>query len=391
MAARAQVMVVHRGETEPPDLVDVQHLHVARPISRACGAARQLQPDAVLDAIALTRADAETAVAALPEQARLVVLSSIDVYRAYSGLMKRWTPIACRSTRLARALRTLLRTAKGGGTPRTTKSWTSRRSTAHAAGSRFGCRWSTAPSTASGARSSSCVGCALARAHPVRRRDVADVPGYVGDIAAGIRLALENPNVAGEVFNLAERADGVDAPVGGARLPSGRRPGRAGPRSGRRGYLRTCAHRPVTQHLLADAAKARRVLGWSHGDPLGGLRQVGSMAPGPPAHRARPRLRGRRPRARSSRVDLAGCRVRRARVESQVVAGRVRQRLGLCISDFASDCGRTAADATSARNPCWENVQRRDMAAAYTAPTAVAMIRTLYAGEQRLWMRWHTP
>src|SRR5262245_64075132 len=82
------VMVVHRGELEPPDLVAVEHVHTPR--ARLADMRDQLAafaPDAVLDAIALTRSDAETAVAALPSTARLVVLSSVDVYRAYTGFL----------------------------------------------------------------------------------------------------------------------------------------------------------------------------------------------------------------------------------------------------------------------------------------------------------------
>ena len=83
------VMVVHRGETEPADLVDVQHLHVARAdfptrrdrtrrVRSRCGAG-------------LRRADSRGCRAgaggAAGRHPRLVVLSSIDVYRAYSALM----------------------------------------------------------------------------------------------------------------------------------------------------------------------------------------------------------------------------------------------------------------------------------------------------------------
>src|SRR5262245_28452109 len=82
------VMVVHRGELEPPDLVSVQHLHVARrELASVRAELAAFEPDAVLDGIALTRADAQSAVDALPAGARLVVLSSVDVYRAYTGVL----------------------------------------------------------------------------------------------------------------------------------------------------------------------------------------------------------------------------------------------------------------------------------------------------------------
>jgi UDP-glucose 4-epimerase len=44
------------------------------------------QPDAAIDCRALSRIDAETAIAALPAHIRLIVLSSIDVYRAFGAL-----------------------------------------------------------------------------------------------------------------------------------------------------------------------------------------------------------------------------------------------------------------------------------------------------------------
>src|SRR5215216_4886134 len=79
-----EVLVVHRGQWEPDDLIKVQHLHIDRAdLLGARDALRDFHADAALDSVALTRTHAETALAALPERLRLVVLSSIDVYRAY--------------------------------------------------------------------------------------------------------------------------------------------------------------------------------------------------------------------------------------------------------------------------------------------------------------------
>src|SRR5687768_1613005 len=81
------VTVVHRGETEPADLVDVEHIHAARadfPTLRQ--ALADFRADAALDCVALTRTEADQALTALPEGIRLVVLSSIDVYQAYAAL-----------------------------------------------------------------------------------------------------------------------------------------------------------------------------------------------------------------------------------------------------------------------------------------------------------------
>lgn len=86
-AREHEVVVVHRGRTEPQDLVEVEHMHVDRAELRDHAAdLAALRPDAVVDTRALTRADAEAAVAALPD-VPLVALSSVDVYLAFGELM----------------------------------------------------------------------------------------------------------------------------------------------------------------------------------------------------------------------------------------------------------------------------------------------------------------
>jgi nucleoside-diphosphate-sugar epimerase len=87
VAAGHEVLVVHRGVLEPDDMPDVQHLHTDRADLRDHAAdIAAFGPDAALDCRALTRADAETALAALPSGIRLVVISSIDVYRAFGAV-----------------------------------------------------------------------------------------------------------------------------------------------------------------------------------------------------------------------------------------------------------------------------------------------------------------
>ncbi|HYR49375.1 MAG TPA: NAD-dependent epimerase/dehydratase family protein [Candidatus Eisenbacteria bacterium] len=86
-AAGHEVLVVHRGNLEPDDMPPVQHLHADR---MDLGAHRKelasFGPDAAVDCRALTRADSEVALDALPAGLRLVVISSIDVYRAFGAL-----------------------------------------------------------------------------------------------------------------------------------------------------------------------------------------------------------------------------------------------------------------------------------------------------------------
>ena len=81
------LLIVHRGNLEPADMPAVQHLHTERtelPAHRKELAA--FRPDSAIDCRALTRADAETVLEALPSDVRLVVISSIDVYRAFGAL-----------------------------------------------------------------------------------------------------------------------------------------------------------------------------------------------------------------------------------------------------------------------------------------------------------------
>ncbi|HEY5990758.1 MAG TPA: NAD-dependent epimerase/dehydratase family protein [Streptosporangiaceae bacterium] len=83
----SDVTVIHRGETEPADWVDCRHLHGDRKdFASIAGQVRALRPDAVIDTCALSRADAGAVLPHLPET-RLVLLSSMDVYRAYELLL----------------------------------------------------------------------------------------------------------------------------------------------------------------------------------------------------------------------------------------------------------------------------------------------------------------
>lgn len=85
-----QLMVVHRGESEPPDLTGVAHLHVDRlalPTKRA--ELEAYGPDVVIDVSAGSGADVQPALEALdaiPGEPRYIAISSGDVYRAYEGV-----------------------------------------------------------------------------------------------------------------------------------------------------------------------------------------------------------------------------------------------------------------------------------------------------------------
>ena len=84
------VLVVHRGEHEIEPAPKVSHLHAARADLPAH--AREIasfRPDAAIDTCAMTIADARAALEALPAGIQVVLLSSMDVYRAFGSLSAR--------------------------------------------------------------------------------------------------------------------------------------------------------------------------------------------------------------------------------------------------------------------------------------------------------------
>jgi nucleoside-diphosphate-sugar epimerase len=85
-----EVLVVHRGEHEPQGLAAAPHLHANRKdLPRHAAEIASFRPDAVIDACAMTMGDAHAALAALPPGVRLVLLSSMDVYRAFGSIWAR--------------------------------------------------------------------------------------------------------------------------------------------------------------------------------------------------------------------------------------------------------------------------------------------------------------
>lgn len=100
------VAICHRGRTEPQELRRAHHIHTDRV---NLGAVRDqlagFSPDALIDTCALTRRDAEIAVATLPPDVPAVVLSSQDVYEAFNGFLI-GQPVASLPLREDSALRT---------------------------------------------------------------------------------------------------------------------------------------------------------------------------------------------------------------------------------------------------------------------------------------------
>ena len=82
-----ELLVIHRGEHEPPDFPDVTHLHADRiRLGDVAGDITAFAPDVFVDTGALSVANTEPVLAAVPAGPRLLVLSSMDVYRAYGEL-----------------------------------------------------------------------------------------------------------------------------------------------------------------------------------------------------------------------------------------------------------------------------------------------------------------
>ena len=81
------VLVIHRGEHELPVPTGAEHAHLDRhDIAALAKALDQFRPDALVDGFALTARDADDVLLAVPGALRMVVLSSMDVYRAFGAL-----------------------------------------------------------------------------------------------------------------------------------------------------------------------------------------------------------------------------------------------------------------------------------------------------------------
>jgi nucleoside-diphosphate-sugar epimerase len=275
IAAGHAVMVVHRGQLEPPELAGIPHLHVARhQFSSQHDTLRAFGADAVLDCVPLSRADAESALAALPDPYHWIILSSMDVYRAYGALLaqRESDRVPLDETSPLREQRYPYR-ERGGDLADYDKLdvedvYAAVRATVLRLPMVYGER--------DRQRREEFI---LRRVRAGRRR----IPfgagqwltcrGYVGEMARAIRLALETPNVAGEVFNLSEwhsasvRQWALDIlAVAGFEAELVRVDDSVLPAD-----LKTTGS--VSQHLLANPTKAAHVLGWVHDDPLLGLRK----------------------------------------------------------------------------------------------------------------------
>jgi nucleoside-diphosphate-sugar epimerase len=263
LASDHSVLVVHRGEHEPIDFPTVEHLHVAR---RDLASVRRelaaFDADAVVDVAAMNHDDATWALEAIPGDMRAVVISSMDVYRAYESLhTNRQTdavPLDEHATLRER------RHIDGPDVENleVESVYRPRGATVLRLGAVYGEH-----------DYQERLEFVLRRVRAGRVR-IPVGPGaflfsrvYVRDVGRVVRLALETDAATGEIFNVCEhrtwpyrrfaeeiiRAAGSDAEL--VAVPEAALPG---------DMLLTAG---LSQHLLGDAAKARRVLGWEETDP----------------------------------------------------------------------------------------------------------------------------
>lgn len=269
-----QLLVVHRGETEPMDAPQVDHVHVDRAaLYKRHDALRVFSPDAAVDCLADSRADARAALEALPEGLRLVVLSSMDVYRASAslraGLHTDPVPLDERSP-----IRTERYPYRNIDPDLYDYEKLDVEEEYLAAGATV-LRLPMVYGEHDHQRREEFI---LRRVRAGRRR----IPigpgnwlpclGYVREIARGVRLTLGSDQAVGEVFNL------VQVPTWMVRLWAERILQAAkweaelarAPEESLPEDLRIT--RSASQHLLADPSKARNLLDWIHTDPEESLR-----------------------------------------------------------------------------------------------------------------------
>jgi nucleoside-diphosphate-sugar epimerase len=268
------VLVVHRGRTEPDDLPDVPHLHADR---LALGDALDgFDPEAVVDCAAFGAADADAVLGALPGDDRhLVVLSSMDVYRAYgslhAGIVTDAVPLD--ETSPVRPERFPYRGQIPGMDDyeklEVEERWLGRGGTV--------CRLPMVTGPRDYQRRQELL---LRRVRAGRRR----IPmgagtallthGFVDDIARGVRLVVES-GVRGEVFNFGERrtptmglrARWILDAAGASDTELVSVPDDALPPD--LGLLGS-----IPQPLLVSSDKARSRLGWDESDPMESLRRT---------------------------------------------------------------------------------------------------------------------
>jgi nucleoside-diphosphate-sugar epimerase len=268
------LLIVHRGNLEPDDLVPVRHLHAERvELVAHRDELAAFKPDAAIDCRALTRADSQVAIDALPKGLKLVVISSLDVYRAFGAVNeeRETDPVPLDEESPVRANRYPYR-EKRPGLDDYDKLDVEDVFLSHGA-------TSLRLPMVYGEHDYQLREEYLLRRIRAGRTRIPFGAGmwltcraYVKDVARGVHLVLKTPEAAGQIFNLCEDrtysvrlwsrmildAAGSDAElvrVSDELLPEDLK-----------------ATGTMTQHIAASARKARSMLGWTTSDPEETLR-----------------------------------------------------------------------------------------------------------------------
>lgn len=279
-----EVALIHRGQSDPDELADLRHVHCDRnDVDAVRAALADFKADAVVDTCAFTATDADGLLAAAPSDARLVVLSSQDVYRAFArinGVPGPIEPVPIDEESPVRDERYPYKEMPEDQFP-IAKTYDkldveervlARGATVLRLGMVYGAR--------DGQRRE---GFMLVRLRAGRTRIPFGAGNgllgrtYVDDCATITALALETDGGAGEIFNVAETknwtirrwaeeiADAAGAPVGTATelvtVPDAALPP----------DMELAA--AIPQPFVVDCSKARRVLGWTATDPAVGTRR----------------------------------------------------------------------------------------------------------------------
>ena len=275
VGAGHEIAFLHRGTHEPDGLPDATHIHVDRAeIASARDQIDAFAPDAAIDNMAMSAADADTTLDVIGDL-RLLVTSSMDVYRAYTYVM-RGEPAEPVPIDEGSPVRDERYPFAGQGGPPFMETYekldVEERYLARGAtvarlpmvyGPRDGQRreWFVLRRVVAGRERI-----------PVGSGAWLATKGYVGDVARGMRLALEYDDARGEVFNIGElhtypmrqwaqmileaaSSDAELVPVPDERLPDD---------------LGVLGNLP--QHLLVSSRKAAERLAFADTDPREALR-----------------------------------------------------------------------------------------------------------------------
>jgi nucleoside-diphosphate-sugar epimerase len=275
VGAGHELCFVHRGNHEPDDLPTGEHIHVdRRELATVRNRLDAFGPDAVIDNIALGRRDSETALEALPDNRRLIVASSMDVYRAYTLLMNGSSgePVPIDE---ASAVRDERYPYRGQGNPMLEDYEKLDVEEVYLAAGATILRLPMVYGPHDGQRREEFI---LRRVRadrdriPVGTGKWKGTKGFVDDVARGTRLALESDAARGEILNLGEsttyemnewaqmilEAAGHNAEL--VVVPNDKLPEDMGMTG------------PMSQDLLVDSTKAREILGWTDTDPRQALK-----------------------------------------------------------------------------------------------------------------------